>query len=163
MGFSVRVEGIRFAAAHFATYGGECEPLHGHSYEVAAEVEGGLTDDSWVFDFSGLKKLLRDLCAELDHRFILQLESALLEVDRDAGYWKVRTPSGAGYVFPVTDVAALPIDNSTAERLAEHLCGRLWDSLTRDGRGRLESASVEVWEGPGQRARYERREAEGPN
>jgi 6-pyruvoyltetrahydropterin/6-carboxytetrahydropterin synthase len=158
MAFSVRVEGIRFAAAHFATYGGECEPLHGHSYEVAAEVGGALTDDSWVFDFSSLKRLLRELCAELDHRFILQVESALLEIDRDEDYWKVRTPSGAGYVFPVADVAALPIDNSTAERLAEHLCERLWESLTRDGRGRLESASVEVWEGPGQRATYARQE-----
>jgi 6-pyruvoyl-tetrahydropterin synthase len=34
MAFSVRVEG-KFSAGHFATYGGDCEPLHGHTYEVA--------------------------------------------------------------------------------------------------------------------------------
>ncbi|HXH20853.1 MAG TPA: 6-carboxytetrahydropterin synthase [Dehalococcoidia bacterium] len=156
MSFSVRVEGIRFAAAHFATFGGECEPLHGHSYEAAAEVEGGLSADSWVTDFSGLRRLLREVCAPLDHRFILQLESELLDIERTAEGWAVRAPGGALYSFPAEDVAALPIDNSTAERLAEHLCGRLWERLTADGAADLDRIAVEVWEGPGQRARFER-------
>ena len=50
MQYRVRVERnkLRFAAAHFATFGGECEPLHGHNYAVSIEVEGSLTDDAWV-------------------------------------------------------------------------------------------------------------------
>jgi 6-pyruvoyltetrahydropterin/6-carboxytetrahydropterin synthase len=154
--FSVRVEGIRFSAAHFATYGGECEPMHGHSYEVAAEVEGGLGEDSWVIDFSELKDVMRGLCAELDHHFILQTESRELQVDHSPAAWKVRTAAGLGYVLPVSDVAALPIDNSTAERLAEYLSGQVWQALVGRGHENIERVSVEVWEGPGQRARYSR-------
>jgi 6-pyruvoyltetrahydropterin/6-carboxytetrahydropterin synthase len=160
MAFSVRVEGVRFAAGHFATYRGQCEPLHGHSYEVAAEVEGLLTEDSWVTDFTGLKAVLRSLCDELDHRFILQAASQVLQISRSGTDWKVRTPAGLGYVFPVQDVALLPIDNSTAERLAEYLSGRLCKSLREAGGQTLGRVAVEVWEGAGQRARHVR-EASG--
>jgi 6-pyruvoyltetrahydropterin/6-carboxytetrahydropterin synthase len=153
MAFSVRVEGVKFSAGHFATYGGDCEPLHGHTYEVAAEVDGELTEESWVVDFVSLKATLRDLCQELDHRFILQERSRVLDIARSGTAWKVRTPKGHGYVFPVQDVAALPIDNSTAERLAEYLCGRLSAALGEAGAANVQNVSVEVWEGPGQRAR----------
>jgi 6-pyruvoyltetrahydropterin/6-carboxytetrahydropterin synthase len=154
MAFSVRVEGIRFAAGHFATFAGQCEPLHGHSYEVAAEVTGSLSDDSWVTDFRDLRRFLRDICEELDHRFILQAQSRELTIDRSKTAWKVRTPAGQGYVFPLADVASLPIDNSTAERLAEYLAGRLQEKLRTGLAATLQSVAVEVWEGPGQRARY---------
>jgi 6-pyruvoyltetrahydropterin/6-carboxytetrahydropterin synthase len=153
MAFSVRVEGVKFSAGHFATYGGDCEPLHGHTYEVAAEVGGHLTDESWVLDFSALRAILRNLCEDLDHHFILQTESRLLDIDRSGTAWKVRTPQGLGYVFPVQDVAALPIDNSTAERLAEYLCDRLSAALQESGAANVNNVSIEVWEGPGQRAR----------
>lgn len=154
--FSVRVEGVRFAAAHFATYNGECEPLHGHSYEVAAEVEGGLGADSWVIDFSELKAALRGVCHELDHRFILQANSRDLHIDRSGTAWKVRTPAEIGYVLPAADVVALPIDNSTAERLAEYLGDELWRALESNGHSNIERLSLEVCEGPGQRARFTR-------
>lgn len=155
MSYSVRVEGIRFAAAHFATFGGECEPLHGHSYEVAAEVDGSLTDDSWVVDFSLLKTILRRLCTELDHRFMLQAESNELQIERSPTSWSIRAQSGTSYILPVEDVIALPIDNSTAERLSEYLCAQLGAALTGHGAANIARVAVEVWEGPGQRARSE--------
>lgn len=152
--FEVRVEGIQFAAAHFATFGGKCEPLHGHNYEVAAQVQGRLTDDSWVVDFTRLKAVLRALCDDLDHRFLLQGQSRVLEIDEGDRAWKVKTPAGIGYVFPKQDVVMLPIDNSTAERLAQWLCARVWQRLSRRILRGVESITVEVWEGPGQRASH---------
>jgi 6-pyruvoyltetrahydropterin/6-carboxytetrahydropterin synthase len=152
----VRVEGIRFAAGHFATFAGGAEPIHGHSYEVAAELEGAVTPDGWVFDFVELKAILRDICDQVDHRFLLQKESTVLEIDRTDTAWKVRTPAGVGYVLPAVDVVALPVDNTTAERLAEWIAGQLWDALTERGAGNVDSAEVEVWEGPGQRAAFRR-------
>ena len=154
-GFQVRVENIFFDAAHFATYGGRCEPLHGHSYQVAAEVEGDLTEDSWVVDFTRLKTILRQICQEIDHRMLLQTRSGILKIDSSDGFWQVRTPDGASYSFPSSDVAELPIDNTTAERLAEWMSGRVWDALTQRN-SQIQSVSVEVWEGPGQRAAYKR-------
>jgi len=152
--FSVHVDGIRFASAHFATFRGGCEPLHGHSYAVEAHVEGPLTEDSWVIDFHELKALLRQASAEIDHKFILQLKSKLITVEAVEGGWCVRTPTGLEYVFPKADVAALPIDNSTAERLAEWFCRRVWSGLEAHRESKVSSLIVEVWEGPGQKAAF---------
>lgn len=152
--YEVRVEAIRFDAAHFATYGGNCEPLHGHSYEVAAEVQGKLGDDSLVVNFIGLKAILRDLSKELDHKFMLQLESRVLEIESTERAWKVRTPGDIGYVLPKQDVVGLPIDNTTAERLAEWFGGRLWQWIEDKGASNVHTLTVEVWEGPGQRGSH---------
>ncbi len=152
--FEVRVEGVYFDAAHFATFGGDCEPLHGHSYQVAAEIVGPLTDQSWVVNFIELKAILRGLSRELDHRFMLQLESRLLHIEDAGDTWHVGTLGDRRYSFPKADVAALPIDNTTAERLAEWFGDRLGRSLAERGASNLESITVEVWEGPGQRASH---------
>lgn len=152
--FKVRVEGIGFVAAHFATFEGECEPLHGHNYAVAAELEGTLSEDAWVVDFNDVKSILRAFCDELDHRFLLQRRSRVLEIDSSDTAWKVRTPGRVGYVLPMTDVVALEIDNTTSERLAEWLSTRLWEALRERGASNVGSLTVEVWEGPDQRASY---------
>ena len=153
MEYGVRVERnkLKFAAAHFATFDGGCEPLHGHNYAVIIEVTGGLTDDSWVADFGVLKALGKELCDELDHKFLLQRDSRVLEIDEGMSNWKVRFRE-RGYVFPKTDVVALPIDNTTAERLAEWFVGRLNDALDERGARNITRLSVAVEEAPGQRA-----------
>ena len=58
---SVEKNRLRFAAAHFATFFGECEPLHGHNYVISVELEGDLTEDSWVWDFGDLKQLTKNI------------------------------------------------------------------------------------------------------
>ena len=140
---------LRFAAAHFATFAGQCEPLHGHNYDLLVEVEGELTEDSWVIDFSALKSMARALCQELDHKFLLQRESKALEIDEGMSNWKVRFQE-RGWVFPNADVVALPIDNTTAERLAEWFARRLREELAARGATNVTSISVGVEEMPGQ-------------
>lgn len=152
--FKVRVEGLQFDAAHFETFGSKTEPLHGHSYQVAAEVEGDLTRDSLVVDFVLLKTIIRGLCKELDHRFLLQQNSHQLEIEAIDASWKIRTRTGLGYVFPKQDVAALPIDNSSAERLSEWMGANLWQALEERGVNNLRSITLDVYEGPGQRASH---------
>ena len=163
MTWKVRVEGtdLRFSAAHFTTFEGQCEPLHGHNYAVTIEVEGELTEDSWVVDFVKLRKMARRICDELDHRFLLQRESSVLEIDEGTSNWRVRfrpggRPSGRerGWALPKAEVVALPIDNSTAERLAEWLAGRLNEELRAAGATRVTAITVGVEEAPGQSAWY---------
>jgi 6-pyruvoyltetrahydropterin/6-carboxytetrahydropterin synthase len=151
MEYRVRVERnrLKFAAAHMATYGGKLEPLHGHNYAVTIEVEGTLTDDAWVCDFSTLKSAGKALCDELDHKFLLQRDSRELQIDEGMSNWKVRFLE-RGFVFPKADVLALPIDNTTAERLAEWFVARLRDDLTARGATNLTSITVGVEEAPGQ-------------
>ena len=140
---------LRFAAAHFTTFEGQCEPLHGHNYDVLVEVEGELTDDSWVVDFSALKSMTRDLCRELDHKFLLQRESKVLRIDEGKNNWKVRFQE-RGWVFPKSDVVALPIDNTTSERLAEWFAGRLRAALAARGATNITTLTVGIEEMPGQ-------------
>jgi 6-pyruvoyltetrahydropterin/6-carboxytetrahydropterin synthase len=140
---------LRFAAAHFATGGGACERLHGHNYDVTVEIEGELTDDGWVIDFAVLKSLTRELCLELDHKFILQRDSKALQIEEGEGTWNVRFLE-RGWVFPTSDVVALPIENSTAEQLARWFAGRLHTALATRGATKLASITVGVEEMPGQ-------------
>jgi len=152
--FSVRVDGIRFASAHFATFRGRCEPLHGHSYQVEAQVEGPLTADAWVIDFHELKALLRQAASEVEHKFMLQCKSPVLGIEELAAGWRVRTPAGLEYAFPAADVAALPIENTTAECLAQWFCTKVWGSLQKHSESKVKALFIEVWEGPGQKAGF---------
>ena len=140
---------LRFAAAHFATFEGQCEPLHGHNYDVIVEVEGELTEDAWVIDFGALKSIARALCQELDHKFLLQRESKALEIDEGKSNWKVRFGE-RGWVFPKSDIVALPIDNTTAERLAEYFAGQLRAALAERGASNVTAITVGIEEMPGQ-------------
>lgn len=140
---------LRFSAAHFTTFGGECEPLHGHNYDLFVEIEGALTEDSWVFDFSEAKRIVVTICAQLDHRFLLPLGSAVLKVEEHQAEYEV-TFADRRYVMPKSDVVALPIDNSTAERLAEWFAGEIAGRLHALGATNIQRVTVGVEEAPGQ-------------
>ena len=144
---------LRFAAAHFATFAGQCEPLHGHNYDVSVEVEGELAEDGWVIDFSSLKSITRAICEELDHKFLLQRDSKMLTIDEGMSNWKIRFLE-RGWVFPKSDVLPLPIENSTVEQLARWFAGRLRRQLSERGASNISSITVTLEEMPGQSASW---------
>jgi 6-pyruvoyltetrahydropterin/6-carboxytetrahydropterin synthase len=144
---SVERETLRFAAAHLATFQGQPEPLHGHNYALLVEVEGDLSEDVWVIDFGELKRLAAGLCQQLDHRFLLPRDNPALDITELDDTWQVAA-GDRRYVIPKSDVCVLPLDNCTAERLAEWFCHRLAEALA--GRGNITSISVGVEEAPGQ-------------
>lgn len=146
---SLERNSLRFAAAHMATFGGNLEPLHGHNYALSVEIAGALTADAWVLDFGEAKRLVREICAELDHKFILQARSPLLGVRTTDTEYEISF-AGRRYVFPKADVVALDIDNTTAERLAEWAASRLARALADLGIDNVMSISVGVEEMPGQ-------------
>lgn len=151
----VKVEGgyLRFSSAHFITFGGKCERLHGHNYGVMVELEGTLGEDKLVFDFTVLKRLTREICRRLNHRFLLPMHNPHLEVVEQADTWEVRFGQKR-YIFPCEDVIALPIDNSTAERLAEYICQELRHELAAYPTKNVQSIMVGVEEAPTQMAYY---------
>lgn len=152
---TVKVEGsyLRFTAAHFITFGGQCENLHGHNYGVQVELEGILGEDHMVFDFTILKHATRDVCRRLNHNFILPLHNPHLEVRELAESWEIRFGRKL-YVFPREDVLALPIANSTAECLAEYICYELRRELLAYNTKNLQTIMVGVSEAPTQMASY---------
>lgn len=144
---------LRFAAAHFVTFGEECEALHGHNYAVGVEVEGDVTSESWLVDFGELRRVVAGVCGELDHAFLLPTGNQRVGVERAEGHYQV-TFGGRRYVIPEADVRPLPIDNSTAERLAEWLAGRIAQELRARGAANLSSLTITVEEAPGQSASF---------
>ena len=146
---------LRFSAAHFISFGGKCERLHGHNYGVSVELEGELTEDRYVFDFVVLKRIIRQICDSLDHLFLLPQRSKNLDVKKTDGEWEIRFEDRR-YVLPAEDVLALPVDNITAERLAEYICGQLVEALHEHNVANLTSVTVGVQEEAGQTAFYQR-------
>jgi 6-pyruvoyltetrahydropterin/6-carboxytetrahydropterin synthase len=149
---TVKRNRLRFAAAH--------RPPS----EVAANLcTATTTTCSWrsratsrripVWDFGDLKRSTKAIVDELDHKFLLQRESRVLQVEQQEGAWVVAFAERR-YVFPASDVVALPIDNSTAERLAEWVGGRLLSYLRESGAASLQRLTVGIEEMPGQAGWY---------
>ena len=118
--YTVRVskDYLGFCAAHFIVFGNNvCERLHGHNYQVAAEIEDDLKADHLVFDFIEFKKILQGITDSLDHRMLIPLNSDTLGVEVTEE--KVRISSEEKeWIIPRDDCVLLPIENTTAELLA---------------------------------------------
>lgn len=154
---SVTKDYLVFAAAHFITFAGHrCESLHGHNYRAAAVLEGTLEPESWyVFDFVALKKIMRALCDELDHKVLLPLENPHLRIAERDGSITVAYDERPRYLFPTRDCALLPMPNTTVEMLARCLADRLHAKLRETGEAdRLTAIELEVEESVGQSAVY---------
>ena len=146
---TVGMEDLHFAAAHFITYeGGVCESLHGHNYRVAVTVEGSLNQAGYVCDFIRLRDLLAGLLQELDHSVLLATEHPGLIVTREEDEIRVEHKERR-YLFPAGDVSLLPISNTTAELIAEHLIDRIAAELSAEETGGLRTIEIAIEESPG--------------
>lgn len=64
-----------FSSAHYLRgYKGKCECLHGHNWKVEVTVESDLLNQQGlVLDFKELKKLLKKVLSQLDHKNLNQI------------------------------------------------------------------------------------------
>ncbi len=155
-GYRVRVEKDHtvFCAGHFITYDGhQCEPLHGHNYRAAAGLEGPLDENAYVFDFTRLKRALKEIVDRLDHRVLLPTQSERIRVEEQGGHVTAHYKDKR-YVFPKADVVMLSIANTTAELIARWIAGELKALLGAAELARLDAIEIEVEESFGQRAFY---------
>lgn len=116
-------------------------------------MDGEVTADSWVMDFGELRAMVVKMCDRLNHGVLVPTENEHLEIERIEGHYEV-TIGGRRYVMPEGDVRPLPIDNCTAERLAEWLAGQLAGQLHARGGANLSCLTVTVEEAPGQSASF---------
>ena len=153
---SITKQDLVFAAAHFITFAGHrCETLHGHNYRASVMLEGALEPDSWyVADFSVVKKIMRRLTAELDHKVLLPTGNPVVAVKKEGARMTVAVSGEPRYVFPEGDCVLLPIPNTTVEMLAQHLTGRLRAELKAVGVTHLRLIELVVEENFGQSATY---------
>ncbi len=125
-------EELIFSVAHFITFGDNiCEAIHGHNYRLRCQVFGTLLPHAYVVDFIALRDRLKSIVKTLDHHVLLPYRHPTIHVESLADAVKVRFGEKK-WEFPREDVVVLPMDNTTAERLAEYIGEQLlasWPEL----------------------------------
>jgi len=144
---------LKFSAAHFIAYPGFREALHGHNYRVSIAVEGPLGTQGYVVDFGVVKRIARDLCAQLDQKVLVPAQSDCLLVDENERNVTVRYENDE-FSFPRSDCILLPIVHSSVEELARYLTGALRRQLAAEGIGGITAVEVGVEESFGQSAYF---------
>lgn len=65
----------KFDCAHFLrNYEGKCAELHGHTYKVEVAVFGTSLNNGILIDLAVLKKYLKEIIEEFDHKFLNELD-----------------------------------------------------------------------------------------
>ncbi|MBN2580503.1 MAG: 6-pyruvoyl tetrahydropterin synthase family protein [Pirellulales bacterium] len=145
--FAIRIAqpDLLFSASHFITFAdGGVEALHGHDYRVTAEIRGRIGPGGYLVDFTEVHRLLKTLLDPLDHRVLLPQRHPAMEIEPSdeeitVAYRRRR------WIFPRADCCLLPLANTTAEALAEHLAQQLLRGLPPG----VDAVQVEVGEGTG--------------
>jgi len=155
--FTVKVarDHLLFCCGHFISFDGhQCERLHGHNYRAAVEVEGPLSPDWYVFDFTALKARAQEITSELDHHMLLATANPVIRVQANDTRVKVAYKDRE-WLFPRGDCILLPIENTTAELLAKYIAGRLAAALKERHAFTPLRLRVEVEESVGVSASFE--------
>ncbi|MDD4975047.1 MAG: 6-carboxytetrahydropterin synthase [Bacteriovorax sp.] len=156
--YSIRVykQYFNFASSHFMLFkNGTREPLHGHNYRV--QIKGNALDlenlnDDMVFDFLNIKPIVREVCDSLDHKLLIPRNNPHLHIEEREKNYILSTRDESFFSIPQTDVLILPIENTSAERLAAYLAYQIRDKVLEKFKFEFKSLEVEVEETPGQAA-----------
>lgn len=140
---------IKFCASHFIPKHNKCNRLHGHQYTISARIHGGQGRDGMVYDFVALKKVLRKIASELDHRVLLPGHSEQVKIESGEVVVKVSFDNKR-YSFPREDVILLDIGVACAEELAKYVLLRLLKEKSFPKN--IEKIEIGIEEEKGQRA-----------
>ena len=143
--------GIRFSACHFIPRHEKCSRLHGHSYIVRLRLDGDIGDEGIIMDFVVLKKGLKAIIEDFDHRTLIPTESEDVKVTVTEDSVEA-VSCGKRYVFPRVDVTLLPIPNTTAEEMAKMMTLRIVSDI--EFPPNVRSVSIGLDEERGQTAWY---------
>lgn len=143
--------GIRFSACHFIPRHEKCSRLHGHSYIVRLRLDGDIGDEGMIMDFVVLKKGLKAIIEDFDHRTLIPTESEDVRVTVTEESVEA-VSCGKRYVFPRVDVTLLPIPNTTAEEMAKMMTLRIVSDI--EFPSNVRSVSIGLDEERGQTAWY---------
>lgn len=155
--YSIKVykQYFNFAASHFLIFDDDTrEPLHGHNYRVKFKGEASTLKADMVFDFLDIKPIVREVCDSLDHKLLLPKENPKLEIYHENKNTLIKTPCGSQFSIPTSDILLLPIENTSAERLAIYLNAEIRRITKERFNFAFATLEIEVEETPGQSAVY---------
>lgn len=118
-----REANIKFSACHLITEHPKCGRLHGHVYVLRMIVHGEKGDHGMIMDFTELKKIMRRIVEEFDHRVLLAGNCPGMKIT--VGEEVIAETSGKRYVFPTEDVVIIDAEEASAEEVARVLLSRV--------------------------------------
>ena len=147
---------FNFASSHFLIFkDGTREPLHGHNYRVKLKGDACQLDGDMVFDFLDIKPIVREVCDSLDHRLLIPGKNKSLIIQSEGEkHLKLTPPDGEYFIVPKNDVLILPIENTSAERLAIYLAHKIHELVRTRFNFNFPRLEIEVEETPGQAAMF---------
>ena len=134
---------------------GTREPLHGHNYRV--QMKGNAPDleeldNDMVFDFLDIKPIVREVCDSLDHKLLIPQNNPHIRIEESEKNYLLTTRDESFFSIPKTDVLILPIENTSAERIAAYLAHQISKKVLEKFKFEFNELEVEVEETPGQSA-----------
>jgi 6-pyruvoyltetrahydropterin/6-carboxytetrahydropterin synthase len=141
---------IRFSSAHIIPEYEKCGRLHGHTYAIHVKITGEPDDKGIIIDFSLLKKILKNIANNLDHKNLIPKNSNFLKISNENDSIKINTLNKK-YIFPKNDCLILPIKSTSAENLSKYVLNELIKELS--DLQNINEIEVGIDEGYGQGAR----------
>lgn len=142
-------EYMKFSAAHFTIFSAtERERLHGHNFQVEAEIKTSVNEDGICFGYRLFKDLVSKACKQLDEYVLLPALSPHLDI-REEGNYYAATFNGETILQLKSDTLLLPIHNSTVEEFSHYILSQLQTELIKPPYS-AEWIRVGVSSGPGQ-------------
>ncbi|UCF49376.1 MAG: 6-carboxytetrahydropterin synthase [Thermoplasmatales archaeon] len=141
---------IRFSSAHIIPEYEKCGRLHGHTYAVHIKISGELDKKGIIIDFSSLKKMLKKITDNLDHKILIPEKSKSIKIFKEKKTVKIES-IGNNYSFPLSDCIFLPISSTSAENLASFILDKILKDISLPDN--VDGIEIGVDEGYGQGAR----------
>lgn len=144
-------KGFSFSACHMLPGHPKCGRLHGHTYTVNLKIDGKADETGMVMDFGNVKKALKQILDELDHKVIVPGTGSDFKLIKNEEEESVRIEIGGKfYIFPEEDIYLMDIESPTAEHMAAWMLRRFIDIL--EPKENIEEVSLGLDEGWGQGA-----------
>lgn len=141
---------MEFSAGHFTIFSAtNREPLHGHNFTVAAEIEADVDDNGMTFDYKLYKDKIIALCDSLNNYFLIAEYNPHTRIEKNEKYTVVHFHEDA-IPFLEKDIIILPLANISIEELSRWFAEQLLEdtgSLKKYGVSRM---TIKVFTKPGQ-------------
>lgn len=128
VGLRLRDGSLNFDYSHFLPHIEKCSTLHGHTATVSLEVLGRRGTSGYLIDFGELKRALKSVLNELDHKLIASVRYVAESADGRVTLRFVGKGGEYELTLPADRVVLLE-GESTAENISMHIAKRVAELL----------------------------------
>jgi 6-pyruvoyltetrahydropterin/6-carboxytetrahydropterin synthase len=150
-------QNFKFSSAHFLIFDeNSAEMLHGHNYQVWADIQFQIQNEDsskgYHVDFKVLKKIIKDLCDEWDEKVLLPEKHSDMKynLSQNKKNFEINFRDRF-YSLPCNETIWLPVTNTSAENLSKLFAEKLIEKIKAM---HVRSLRLYVEETSGQSASY---------